>query len=293
MIKSPLMSRLRLGARIRELRDERKLTGDQLGAQTGLGRIAISRLERGERRPRLAAVLKVLDAFGIPDSSEEYRTLVRVARAADEGGWWEAAEYAGMGERQAMTADIESGTTTIREYQIVMPPGLLQTEAYARERAEATRDDGWQIDVEGTVEGRLRRQRQITDPGGSAYEAIVEELAIRRVLGSEEVMEAQLRHLLEMGARRNVDVRVLPVDARPRRGRVPRSPFSLYTYADPGDPLIVAVDTVAEDLLVTDQGDAAKYAHLYDRLCAVALSTEDSAALIHQVAEQLAAEVRA
>lgn len=71
---------------------------------------------------------------------------------------------------------------------------------------------------------------------------------------------------------------------------MPRSPFSLYAYADPG--LVVTVDTVAEDLLVTDQKLAARYARLYDRLREKARSPQDSAQLIQEVAERLAAEVR-
>jgi len=33
---------------------------------------------------------------------------------------------------------------------------------------------------------------------------------------------------------------------------VPRCTFSIYTYPDPGDPDVVAIDTVTSDLILTD-----------------------------------------
>jgi transcriptional regulator with XRE-family HTH domain len=287
MIVSPLMSRLRLGAAIRDLRDQRGLTGAELGEQAGIGRVAVSRIERAERRTRISVVMRILEVLGLPEDGPEYRTLVRVARAAEERGWWESAAYAAMGDRQARTADIECGATLIREYQPTMLPGLLQTESYARFRAEALLAEGDSFDLDATLRGRLRRQHQLTEPGSPRYEAIVEELAIRRLVVPPEVMREQLTHLLDLVSTGAVTIRVLPVDARLEAGSVPRSPFSVYAYAA-DDPLLVAVDTVTEDLLVTDQEHARRYLRVYERLAEVARSAAETRVLISQVVEQLA-----
>ncbi|SCG15542.1 Helix-turn-helix [Micromonospora echinofusca] len=286
---SPLARRLRLGTAIRELRDQAGLTGTELGRAAGLDRTAVSKVENGERRP-LDTILKLLDVL-VPESDERYRGLQRVARDGLAKGWWTNLEYAGMGDRQAKTADIESGARTIREYQNSLLPGLVQTEAYSRHRGQVALDDGADFDLNGTVAGRMRRQQQISGPDGSEYDVVLEPQAIERLPVPPTVMREQLQHLLTLATtRENVRVRVLPVDARLGRGYVPRSPFSLYAYPDPEDLTLVAVDTVTADLLVTDPREADRYARLFDQLRDAALSEEDSADLIQKAADKLAAE---
>ncbi|MFU8849460.1 helix-turn-helix domain-containing protein [Micromonospora sp. SL1-18] len=286
---SPLARRLRLGQAIRELREQRGMTGATLARHAGLDRTAVSKVENGERRP-LDTVLRILDVL-LPEGEEQYRALQRVARDGLAKGWWTEAKYGGMGARQARTAEIECGARTILEYQNNLLPGLLQTEAYARHRGQVSLDDGADFDLSGTVAGRLARQHQISGPDGSEYDVVLEPQAIERLPVPPKIMREQLHHLLTLATTRdNVSVRVLPVDARLGRGAVPRSPFSLYAYPDPEDLTLVAVDTVWADLLVTEAREAQRYARLFEQLREAALSPEDSAELIQKAADALAAE---
>ncbi len=84
-----------------------------------------------------------------------------------------------------------------------------------------------------------------------------------------------------------VTLRVLPVDARIAGFSVPRSAFSMYTYPDPGDPAVVAIDTVTSDLIVTDPAEVAPYDQLYTRLRDAALPEADSLTLLTKAATQL------
>ena len=61
---------------------------------------------------------------------------------------------------------------------------------------------------------------------------------------------------------------------------VPRSAFSIYTFSDPGDPTIVAVDTVTDDLLLSEDDDVKRYDELYERLRDASLSVPDSLDLL-------------
>ena len=89
------------------------------------------------------------------------------------------------------------------------------------------------------------------------------------------------------GSRAQVSLRVLPVDARIDGYMVPRSAFSIYTYADPGDPTVVAVDTVTDDLLLTSADAVSRYEELYRRLRDAALSPHDSLDLLSKAAAEL------
>ena len=101
-------------------------------------------------------------------------------------------------------------------------------------------------------------------PGAPSYEVIIDELAIRRLAAPPDVVKKQLYHLATAcNGTPSVALRVLPVDARIDGFTVPRCTFSIYTYPDPGDPAVVAIDTVTSDLVLTDPADAAPYDQLY------------------------------
>jgi transcriptional regulator with XRE-family HTH domain len=274
-----------LGAAIRALRGD--VTTTELARRAGIDRTVVSKVEAGERRASLDTVLRILDALPLAESGREYRTLQRVTRDGLARGWWDDPQYDGMGERQARTADLECGAS-IREYQNSMLPGLLQTEAYARHRGEVAVDKGGRVDLDATVRGRLRRQRQRSDVPHLDYQVVLEPQAVWRCPVPLDVMREQLLHLREVATADNgISVRLLPVDARLPVGWVPRSPFAVYDYPDDDDLTVVSVDTVSTDLVITDPAGAAEYAHLFDGLRDSALSPRDSAAVIGQAVDAL------
>lgn len=283
---SPLVRRMHLAQVLLGLRHEAGLTHEQLVKATGLPRQTLSRLENADRKPNLAAVIKLLRALGVEPSGTRYQEIVDLAMEAAETGWWDRREYAGMGDRQRIVANIEHGATTIREYQPFLVAGLVQTEVYARCRAEMAGAE----DIESVVAGRLRRQQLLASKDAPACQLVVEEQVVRRLSVPPPVMLAQLERLLEL-AGGVVDLRVLPVDGRVGDGFSPRSPFTLYGHGG-GDPLVAVVDTVYQDLIEASADTTAAYAELFGRLYDAALSVEESAGLIQEVAGKLAAEVR-
>jgi hypothetical protein len=89
------------------------------------------------------------------------------------------------------------------------------------------------------------------------------------------------------GSQRNVTLRVLPVQTRFRDFAVPRCAFSVYAYPDGDDPRVVAIDTVASDVIVTDKSQIALYERLYERIREAALTPEESAKLLTEAANAL------
>jgi hypothetical protein len=114
-------------------------------------------------------------------------------------------------------------------------------------------------------------------PGGPTYHVILDELAVRRPTAPLEIMKAQLYHVAAtVNGNDNITAQVLPVTAAIESYRVPRSAFSLYTFSDPDDPTIVAVDTVTDDIVITEDGSVKLYDELFNRLAAAALGVEES-----------------
>ncbi|HEV2370707.1 MAG TPA: helix-turn-helix transcriptional regulator [Streptosporangiaceae bacterium] len=282
---SPYVRRLRLGAELRSLRAEAGQTHEQLARRIGESRAQISRLENGHVVDQ-ADVMKILDALGV--DGERWTKVMTIAREAGERGWWESTR--GMGDRQALYANLEAGATAIREYQQTFLPGLLQLPEFMQARSEAEGSLGTlAFTVEGVLAGNAGRQRMLRRPGAPSYEVIIDEVAVRRLAAPPEVVKAQLFHI---AATANGDprlsVRVLPIDARIQGFTAPRCSFSLYTYPDPGDPHVVTVDTVTSDLVLTEPAEVSPYERLYERLRGAALSPADSLDVLTATAKELA-----
>src|ERR1700677_1146825 len=281
---SPYVRRLRLGAEVRALRAEAGLTADQLGKRIGRSRADISRLENGHVVDQ-ADVISILDTLGVGD--DRWTQVVTIAREAGEKGWWES--YKAMGNRQALYANLEAGAATIREYQQTFLPGLLQIPEFVRARCDADATiEPVPGAADGVVAGNAGRQRMLRRPGGPTLEVIVDEVAVDRLSAPPEIVKKQLYHLTTtINGDRSVTLRVLPVRARVEDFTVPRCTFSIYTYPDPGDPDVVAIDTVTSDLILTEPGQVTPYDRLYERLRGAALPSADSLDLLTKAAAEL------
>lgn len=284
---SPYVRRWRLATELRSLRDAAGMTHPQLGAAIKRPRQAISKLESGKWIPKQAELIKILEALNIDSASEKFDEVLAIARDAAEKGWWEDAD--GMGERQKVFADLEYGAVKINEYLQTFIPWALQTEDYqrARNKAEATLQQS-NADPEKVLAGRVQRQRMLRRASGPVYEVIIDEAAIRRPSAPDPIMKDQLRHLVdstENGTK--ISIRLLPATARVEGFTVPRVSYELYTYADPHDPQVAAIDTVTSDLIFLEEDQVRPYAELYRRLHAAALSPADSLEIIAQAADTL------
>jgi transcriptional regulator with XRE-family HTH domain len=286
---SPYVRRIRLAQELKNLRTEANITHEELAKRISQSRAQISRLENGHIVDQ-ADIIKILDALGA--SPERWTRIMTIAREAGERGWWESNKA--MGERQSMYANLEAGAVSIREYQMTFIPGLLQTQEFAHARMEAGKILGFSGNIDKVVEARAGRQRMLRRPGGPHYEVIIDELAIRRPTVPDEALKAQIYHLTaRMNGDDNISVFVLPVDARVEAFNVPRSAFSMYVYQDPDDPTVVAVDTVTEDLIYTDDDFVKRYLELYAHIRAAAWTNEETLEFLAWVAKDTGARIDA
>ncbi|HEV7934075.1 MAG TPA: helix-turn-helix transcriptional regulator [Actinomadura sp.] len=284
---SPFVRRRRLAAELRALREEKGMTAGRLSQLLHQSRMKVSRLENAHIRPDLAEVMKILDIMGV--TGDKWNEVVRIARDAAERGWWDSFGDA-MGPRQRLYADLESGASSIREYNQTAVPGVLQTPEFTWALVDLDRGEGPIGYVpERMAQARLQRQRTVLHLDGPVYEVVLDELVVRRLTVPAAVMAAQLAHLIEVASvEPRVTVRVLPFDAPLVGGLLPKSSFTLYTFPDPQDPPMAVVDTAATDIVHTDEPEAARYTGHYDRLRRAALSPADSLTLLGKVADQLA-----
>ncbi|WP_432832936.1 helix-turn-helix domain-containing protein [Dactylosporangium sp. CA-092794] len=283
---SPHVRRQRLASELIKLREEHGYSTQRLAMKVGIPRQRISQLQNGHLSPDLDDIIRILDVFNVGE--RRWEMIMSIARDAQGRGWWEKYREE-MGPRQALIADLEAGARSIVEYQMTLLPGLLQTPAFTEVRARADRGAYPEhFDPSRALEARAMRQRVLERAGGPTYEVIIDELAVRRHAAPPEVVRGQLDHLVELGRhRKKITIRILPLSSSVPGHVVPRSSFFTYRYPDPGDPIVVAVDTLLADDVLTDPAMVSPYIDLFKRIQQAALSPTDSLNFLANVAEEL------
>ncbi|WP_079910122.1 helix-turn-helix domain-containing protein [Paenibacillus sp. 32352] len=74
----------RIGHQLRHMRKERKLSLDDLADLTGVSKLTLGKIERGETNPSLAVIWRIADGLSIPMSSLfENETFVQLSRSGE------------------------------------------------------------------------------------------------------------------------------------------------------------------------------------------------------------------
>ncbi|TDQ46860.1 DUF5753 domain-containing protein [Actinorugispora endophytica] len=169
----------------------------------------------------------------------------------------------------------------IRTYEVVLIPGLLQTPDYAAAVSRASQIVSL-ADIDRKAESRMLRRQVLDAPRGPNLTAVIDEAALRKVVGSHEVMAAQLRFLMGMAA--HYKVTVLVVSDETGAHTAMDGAFTLFDFPRP-EPGIVSIPTGLEALYVEDSAYFDRHALISDALLNLALGPEPSLALISSIAD--------
>ncbi|OLT24299.1 hypothetical protein BJF83_07545 [Nocardiopsis sp. CNR-923] len=122
-------------------------------------------------------------------SREDRDKIVELARQK-ELGWWH--QHRDIPEWFESYVGLESEAHTVLNYQDGTIPGLRQTADYARAvfsaDVGATSDD----QIESHVTVRMQRQKRLTEESPLQLNAVINESALYRAVGSVDVMREQL-----------------------------------------------------------------------------------------------------
>ncbi|WP_438388598.1 DUF5753 domain-containing protein [Actinopolyspora saharensis] len=132
------------------------------------------------------------------------------------------------------------------------------------------------------VELRMARREALSPP--RQITAYLTEHVLHGNLGGPEVMTEQLRHLLEIASRANVDVRVIP-DGQREWTLAHEGAFVLYRF--PKAAPIVHLEHYRGPAFLYDNEDVRSYERALDTLPDTAMSSDQSIELMTRVAEKL------
>jgi transcriptional regulator with XRE-family HTH domain len=279
---APTALRIMLGAQLRRLRETKQITLEDAGYVIRASGSKMSRLETGRVGFKSRDIADLLTFYGVTDDQER-DTLQELARQASARGWWH--DYADiMPTWFEPYVGLEEAASSIRCYEIQFVPGLLQTPDYARAVAAVGWPAGPAAEIERRVSLRMARQAVLTRPTLAHLWLVLDEAALRRPVGRPDVMRGQLRHLLDMGARPNVSLQIIPL-ARGAHAAA-GGPFSILRFGEPDLPDVVYLEQLTSALYLDKREAVDHYLAVMERLCVEALPTPGSLEMLEGMLKQ-------
>ena len=219
----PAVRRRQLMTELKRLRETAGLTQEDVAGQLDWHPTKIMRIETGRTAPHPNDVRVMLGLYGVADSGV-LAGLLKLAKDARQRGWWYSYKDVLL-SRFELFLGLESEADSIRDFELSMIPGLLQTDDYAREliRGLMAFDVA---EIERRVELRMARQQILDREDAPHLWAILDEAAVHRVVGGKAIMKAQLLHLANSAEHGRTTIQVLPFSAGPTRARPGRSSSS-------------------------------------------------------------------
>lgn len=172
----------------------------------------------------------------------------------------------------------ESRARSIKVFQALVVPGLLQTPDYTRALLEA----GHANDIDTLIDARIARQEVLARDEPPLLWVLLDERALQAPVGGPAVMRAQLEKILQVAKLRHVTVQVVRVSEGEHVGL--DGGFIIVSLGEEGD--LAYVEAQLGGRLIQDEVEVKILDVRYDRIRAKALSEADSLELITSMMER-------
>ncbi|PRH79537.1 transcriptional regulator [Streptomyces solincola] len=292
---NPTVRRRRLGQELRRLREQKGMTAEEVAERLLVSQSKISRLENGRRSISQRDVRDLCGVYEVEDH-RVVDSLMQMAKDSRQQGWWHA-----FGDiPYSVYIGLETDAASLRVYEPQVVPGLLQTRSYAEALITGSAPEWTAADIEKRVGVRIRRQDRIKEADQRPAQArdakepeaplrlwaVIDESALRRVVGGKQLMIAQLEHLVEQSHLPHVTVQVLPFDmgAHPGIG----GHYAILEFPDAADSSVVYIEGVTSDLYLEKANDVQRYSVMYEHLRAQALNVEQTRQFVGDVIKEYA-----
>ncbi len=280
---SPVASQRRVLAEMKEAREALQLTQKEVAEALDWSVSKLIRIEGGTVGLSITDLKALLLHYGITDR-DRVEKYVAMAKAGREPGWWDQYKRTNSPEFVKFLG-LESAAVVLRQYQLLVVPGLLQIPAYTSSLALTASGKPELADLH--VRLRRDRQQRLSDPDLENFFILDESVLHRRITGAD-VWRQQLQHLRDIALQPNVTLQVLPYKAGWVRGM--QSSFELLQLSEQSNDLFLDVEQPDGDQFfddVTGAVKAAEFIQLFFGLEEAALSAEETPALIDRMLERL------
>lgn len=253
------------GAVVQALREHAGLSREEFGERVRFSKHTVASVELGRRMPDPTFVERAEEVLG--NTGALRKAAGHLARQPGLAAWF----------RQ--WARLETTAITLYTYECRLIPGLLQTEAYARQlftdRLPSLDDE--QIEAQWTA--RAERQRLLRERPNTAFSFILEEHLFLRRTGGVEVTRELIDHVLEVSALRNVEVQIMPLVLESHAGMA----GPLQQLETPDNKWYAYNEAQSGGLFFSDPKEISVLQRRYARMRSQALTLQDSVSLLERM----------
>jgi transcriptional regulator with XRE-family HTH domain len=272
----------RAAAELKRLRELALLTADEVAQHLGWSASKVSRVENARIRLKPGDVELLLGLYEV--TGEQRDKLISLAKEDGRRRWWDA--YADILSPDYLTfISFEAEASSAVNYEPMVIPGLLQTEAYARQVVHM-----WQSimttpppELERRLEVRLTRQRILTSSDPLQLSAVIDEAVLRRQIGERAVMREQLHYLADVSERPNIKLQILPLSGLHATSAGPIMSLHIPEFGD-----VVYLEEFTDGrLYIKDAATIYQHTLVFRELSDASLNSHESRQLIRKTADEL------
>ena len=273
------VAKRRLSRRLLQLRVQGGYTANHVCDMLNWGRGKVGRFEANQwKRPEMSDIRDLLRIYNVDEGEREQ--LEELAIQARARPWWR--DYSDIFENEF--PGFENDASRIRVFMPLVLPGLLQSQDYAEAFIRTgPRPPSWRRKA---LDTRLRRQEILSRPGDTApmLTAVITEASLRYQWSSRSDRRDQIEHLIDMGRRPNIDLRIQRFADGPPPGL--SSAINIFDFAE-GEPSIAFTETDFALVEVNDPDQVSRYIQSFEKAVDGALEPSDTAMYLRQLADQL------
>lgn len=260
----PTQRQRRVGVELRRLRDMGGMTAAEAGGLVDLSGAHLGHVESGRTPIPEDKLRTLLKAYGC--HSKTYTEALIAWSAAPRGWWHKHRRDSSPGALDL--AEMETMAASLKGFEPLHLPGLLQTPEYVGALIKSAFPESTESFLNRGIEFRLKRQEVLAGDEAADYHVVIHEAAFQMRFVDATVMRRQIVHLIEVARLPHITLQVVPFQS----GTLPvvGSPFVLFeAAADSLDTVYLEHD--AGTVFLTDQQEATRYRHTFERLAALAL----------------------
>ena len=248
---------------LRRARARAGLTQDQLAEKVAYSPSLVAHVETGTRAPSADFACRADEAL---DTDGLLMRLQPFVRSEAYPAWFRD------------WVEIEREATSLRWFEPLLIPGLLQTEEYARAVLEAANPASREDEIDRLVSARMDRQSILARAEPPLFWVIIDEVVLIRPVGGRRVMREQIDRLIEAARLPKILLQVIPIGAGAHSGL--DGHFVIASFDGSSD--VAYLNNALAGHVVERAEHVARVALLYDILKAEALAPRASIDLVRK-----------
>lgn len=276
---TPAAHKLELGKALKALREGAGLSRVDIQNVLLCSHSKVVTIERGIVSVRANELAQLLDFYDIVGAERERLELLGSAARQRKPKY----SYGSAVRDQFRRAfQLEEMADHVFCHQEGLIPGLGQTAAYATVLLESNPLND-PAEIPDLVQARMSRQARFLVEGAPRLSMVISEGAAHNQVGGVIVLKDQLLHLVELSARPNIDIRMVPFAAGAHAAL--GYPFTMFKRND--GTTFVHIESVVLDSVVDMPDRVASYERVWESLASVALEPQKTLDHLVKLASEL------